>query len=242
MKLLTRLKRGALRRARKRRKAGLVLADERRAFRRFLSDAFDADVDALEREYRTATFRTRYKDQVETLRDRGFGQGVTSDFDCKSLYLLVRAAQPERVVETGVLYGASSAHILQALEENGAGQLHSVDLPNGEDEPPQAFLVPDRIRDRWTLSLADAREALPEVLDELGTIDMFFHDSRHTPEHMSFEYERAAEHLGEGGLLTSHDVVDLPLVPSTFTAFCRGRGWASESFRALGVAVVGSGR
>src|SRR5207247_1075041 len=45
------------------------------------------------------------------------------------LYIVVRASSPSIVVETGVLYGHSSAAILAALEDNGKGRLISVDLP-----------------------------------------------------------------------------------------------------------------
>ena len=40
-----------------------------------------------------------------------------------------RLLEPQVVLETGVAYGVSSAFILRALEENGHGILHSVDLP-----------------------------------------------------------------------------------------------------------------
>jgi hypothetical protein len=57
--------------------------------------------------------------------------------DCVSpgpeLYVAVRTLQPRVVVETGVASGWSSAHILRALEANGAGVLHSIDLPNVQE-------------------------------------------------------------------------------------------------------------
>src|SRR5438094_5233637 len=48
------------------------------------------------------------------------------------LYAIVRAYSPPLVVETGVLYGHSSAAILAALEDNGAGRLTSIDLRREE--------------------------------------------------------------------------------------------------------------
>jgi len=50
------------------------------------------------------------------------------------LYAIVRAYSPSLVVETGVLYGHSSAAILAALEDNGAGRLTSIDLPREEHQ------------------------------------------------------------------------------------------------------------
>ena len=43
------------------------------------------------------------------------------------------------VVETGVLYGASSAHILAALAQNGDGELHSIEL--GRDSGNAGFAL-----------------------------------------------------------------------------------------------------
>ncbi len=146
------------------------------------------------------------------------------------LYGLVRSLRPELVVETGVSSGESSAHLLAALEANGRGRLVSIDLPffgepglklvpavpgseisiwDASPIPPgreSGWMVPDRLRGRWELRIGDARELLPQVLDELGPIDLFFHDSLHTREHMLFEYGCAWPYLRRGGVLVSDDV------------------------------------
>lgn len=133
------------------------------------------------------------------------------------LYLLVRAAKPTSIVETGVANGESSAHILQALEHNGQGKLYSIDLPPqlGAGEGREYFvpkdsgvgwLVPQGLRPRWELTLGPAQLHLPEVLKRLGTIDIFYHDSLHTYRHMAWEYETAWPHLSRSGLLLSDDV------------------------------------
>ena len=48
------------------------------------------------------------------------------------LYFLVRELKPEKIIETGVHRGVSSLFILQALEDNGKGELYSIDLPLAE--------------------------------------------------------------------------------------------------------------
>ena len=137
------------------------------------------------------------------------------------LYSIARLAKPEVVIETGVAAGISSFSILQALEDNKAGVLYSIDLPNATEKVPRrqepGFLVPERLRPRWKLLLGDSRELLPSLVDRLGTIDVFCHDSLHTAEHMRFEYETAWPHIRSGGLLYSDD-----LDPSdVFADFCR---------------------
>jgi len=83
---------------------------------------------------------------IADLRRRApFRLSHNADYSLARLYYLVcRALRPEVVVETGVGYGVSSAFILKALEQNGGGILHSVDLPplgrNADDFV--GFLVP----------------------------------------------------------------------------------------------------
>src|SRR5688572_13028263 len=101
-------------------------------------------------------------------------------------YAVVRCLRPEVVLETGVHDGLSSAVILQALERNGMGRLVSIDLPS-TDLPPTAdgpgWLVPKRLRARWTLHVGDARRLLPGVARDLSAIDVFSHDSDHSADH-----------------------------------------------------------
>ncbi len=48
---------------------------------------------------------------------------------------------------------------------------------------------------------------VPELLAQLGTVDVFIHDSLHTYEHMKFEFEQAYPHIRPGGLLISDDAL-----------------------------------
>lgn len=149
------------------------------------------------------------------------------------LYLIVRKYKPEIVVETGVAYGASSAFILCAMHENSKGHLYSIDLPPyeapaeieitdevttyllkdgqrhkwGNKKNTVGHLVPEYLKERWTLILGDAKNELPRFLKKINKVSMFLHDSLHTYEHMMFEYETVWPYLIKGGLLLSHDVL-----------------------------------
>jgi predicted O-methyltransferase YrrM len=139
------------------------------------------------------------------------------------------------MVETGVFDGESSAVILQAMSDNGEGKLVSIDLPavetihNSTEHMRETMLppgcspgwaIPDFLRARHRLELGDSREILPRILGEFGAIDIFFHDSLHTFDHMSFEYVAAWRALRAGGFLLSDDI----LWNSAFHTFCRGIG------------------
>jgi predicted O-methyltransferase YrrM len=123
-------------------------------------------------------------------------------------YLTCLYLRPQIVVETGVAYGVTSAYILQALSEYRRGELHSIDLPplaaNAENHI--GYFVPQDLRSRWKLLRGSAKRLLPTVIREVGTIDMFVHDSLHTYSHMKWEFETALRSLRPGGVLISDDI------------------------------------
>jgi predicted O-methyltransferase YrrM len=123
-------------------------------------------------------------------------------------YLMCRLLEPAVVVETGVAYGVSSAFILRALEENGRGVLHSVDLPplRREYEKFWGVAVDEALRSRWRLHRGSSGRILPHLLKELETVDLFVHDSLHTYRNMRREFEAVWPHLRTGGALIADDV------------------------------------
>jgi len=146
--------------------------------------------------------------------------------DALFLYWLVRQAKPRTIVQTGVCNGLSAAFMMLALVKNGAeGRLHVIDLPPVFDPNDPAWtvagtvygvvipegktsgwLVPDAYRDRFEVWSGDAKELLPKLVDRLDAIDLFFHDSDHTYDHMMFEFTEAKCKLEPGGLIVSDDV------------------------------------
>src|SRR5215213_10666957 len=123
-------------------------------------------------------------------------------------YLLCRLISPSVVLETGVAYGVSSAFILRALEENGGGMLHSVDLPplRTEYERFWGVAVPDALRGRWRLHRGSSARILPPLLEETRTVDLFVHDSLHTHRNMSREFDTVWPRLRSGGVILADDV------------------------------------
>jgi len=141
------------------------------------------------------------------------------------LYAVLRTVRPEVMVETGVANGFSTAFSLLALQANETGRLHSVDMPRevGREYEPGTFyegegragippgsepgwLIPEALKERWTLILGRSQEELPPLLGRLGTIDTFMHDSEHSFDCMWFEFSAAWPALRQGGVLVSDDV------------------------------------
>lgn len=154
-----------------------------------------------------------------------------------TLYVLCRILKPEIVVETGVADGFSSAFILQALEKNGKGRLYSIDLPNQEGQVisggrQTGWLVSDELKSRWELILGDSRVQLPALCQRLKSIDLFYHDSDHSYQNMTFEFNSAFDFVKSSGLIVSDDITD----NNSFADFIRIKNLDSIELFKLGVA------
>ncbi len=148
------------------------------------------------------------------------------------LYVVTRACRPSVVVETGVLNGFGSAFILQALQDESKGALHSVDRPPTESHiiaqgttplpagKAPGWAIPDALRARHELHLGAAEVVLPKLLAQLSSIDVFLHDSDHAYAHVMFEVGLAWHYLVPGGAL----LVDNVEQNSAFVDFARGVG------------------
>jgi hypothetical protein len=154
---------------------------------------------------------------AEELRERGldFGRhtyGAYSDADeclARAVWCTVLHRRPEVVVETGVARGVITRVILEGLAENDRGHLWSVDLPHPFEpglHDQTGVAVPDRVRSRWTYVEGSSRRRLPRLARELGTVDVFVHDSLHTARNTRFEMDRIARVLSPGGVMLVDDI------------------------------------
>jgi|SRR5579875_871857 len=125
-----------------------------------------------------------------------------------AIWCIVDHLRPERVVETGVAHGLTSRIILQGLEYHGAGRLWSIDLPAVDSElhPQIGMAVPPGLRARWTYLSGTSRDRLPPLLDELGEIDVFVHDSLHTGRNTRFELDSVWPAIRPGGVAVVDDI------------------------------------
>lgn len=119
------------------------------------------------------------------------------------LYAVVRALSPENAVETGVHVGVSTTVILKALNN---GILYSIDINRVINEPllpalnglEVGFLVPEELRHKWRLVIGDSKKVLKQLLDGLGDIQFFLHDSDHSYDHVVYELNEAWNHMRRG--------------------------------------------
>ena len=125
----------------------------------------------------SASALAEYANVEEELRQRRNSQGLVygSSFDVQSatasfLYCLVRLRKMQNVWETGVADGVSSFVILQAMNRNGQGTLHSTDIRSDV-----GVLVRPEERTRWDLHILDRthpNRSLRAYASTLGDLDL----------------------------------------------------------------------
>ena len=163
----------------------------------------------------------------DLLLQRGAGLAFTRELPQGSLlYLIVRAVRPERVVETGVRPGYSTAWLLAALDANGSGELTSLGpgpsagrVAGVRDVGVGQFVAPS-LRGRWTLALGNTETRLREVLGSSHGVDLFLYDNGPVAERARFELRAAWEALSERGILLAHHVD----ANQAWSDFCRLQG------------------
>jgi predicted O-methyltransferase YrrM len=175
----------------------------------------------------TATIRRESFTKYNQLTGEDTSMGAISLNVARDYYAITRKIKPDVVVETGVCNGLSTTSILLAIHRNGDGELHSIDYPYRADEPLDEFrkdtfekyggaaipsdkqpgwIVPNDLRGHWNLIIGKSQRELPKLVTELGSLDMFIHDSEHSHPCMMFEYELSYEFLNNGGIIISDDI------------------------------------
>lgn len=134
------------------------------------------------------------------------------------LYALVKLAQPKNLVESGVSSGVSSTFMLLGMMSNQEGVLHSIDFPverHASGNNPawsipsghsSGWAVPEDLKEHWNLHLGRSEDILQPLLNELGQVDLFCHDSPVDEKHFEFEMTTLVSHLKPGSLVISDNV------------------------------------
>jgi hypothetical protein len=131
------------------------------------------------------------------------------------LHALVTLTRPKHIVEVGVSAGLSSTYFLHALELNGKGMLHSIDLPEREIEstPPRkiswalppgknsGWAVPQSLKKNWDLRLGKCNEILPDLIKEVESVDLFLYDVPYEIEVAESDFAVADQKLREGSIV-----------------------------------------
>ncbi len=158
----------------------------------------------------TKNFGTELRARAKQLRDET-GQRIGGGARAELLYFLTRHTRPEVVVETGVAAGFSSTAFLTAMQRNGTGRLLSSDFPYFRSENPEEYvgiLVPEELRENWTLLLKGDAENLPTIIEQVDHIDLYHYDSDKTYAGRRFGMDAVASKLTADTIVMMDDIVD----------------------------------
>lgn len=119
-------------------------------------------------------------------------------------YALVRARKPRHVVESGIDKGLGSALLAAALLRNTAeghpGRLTALDI-----NPDAGYLLRGRYREITDIVIGDSLQTIPAVD---APVDLFIHDSWHSAEHESAEFELIAPALTADAVLLTDNAAE----------------------------------
>jgi predicted O-methyltransferase YrrM len=155
-----------------------------------------------------------YEDEI-TGWDSGYGDwpvGSLWTVEGRILYALIRALQPDVVVEIGTNVGCSASHMASALKENGKGKLLSFDTEKAIVIPPdkaghsavyaQGELIPEALRPYVEVVNEDG---IAFLNDKIGDVDFVFEDGAHSLQSTRDAWLAGVKKLNPGGIMISHD-------------------------------------
>lgn len=118
------------------------------------------------------------------------------------LYRIVSKYRPKCILETGS--GVSSLCFLEAFKKIEGGSLYSIDLPELENRG--SCKITWQRQPNWYIYEEDILVRLPILCGQLSHIDLFFHDSEHTSQHILFEFNCVEPKLESNSLIGIHDI------------------------------------
>lgn len=151
-------------------------------------------------------FETRAARLLATVRIDMGGGG-----DHRFLYWLTRYTRPTVAVETGVSAGWSTTAILTAMARNDRGHLYSSDFPFFRAADPEqaiGLLVPQDVRNRWTLHTTGDDRALPSIVAACESVDLFHYDSDKTRAGRERGMATVLPRLAPGGIAIMDDILN----------------------------------
>jgi predicted O-methyltransferase YrrM len=138
-----------------------------------------------------------------------FDMGAGGDYEF--LYWLTRYRRPSTIVETGVSSGWTSQAFLKAIEKNGVGRLYSSDFPYFRVKDPETYiglLVEPSLKQHWTLYTEGDQVALPKIMSQIESLDVFHYDSDKSRSGRAFGVEMAQSRLAPDGIILMDDLAD----------------------------------
>lgn len=114
-------------------------------------------------------------------------------------YMIIRALQPDNVVETGTHLGLGTSVIAAALLRNGHGRVTTIDI-----DADSGYLIDEP----YSTVIERRVGSSVDVLATLSDVDLFLHDSLHTYDYESQELTAVAPNLSADAIVLSDNAHD----------------------------------
>lgn len=153
----------------------------------------------------------------EDVRSQGCREPEMSEFDSAFLCGMLKTFRPKKILEVGVAGGATTAIILQALEEIGAPyEMHSIDASANfyrDPSKPSGFMATfakenifGELRGTHEFHLG---KFLPQVIDDIGgDIDCVILDTVHFLPGEVLDFLAVLPYLTDDAIVILHDVME----------------------------------
>jgi len=162
--------------------------------------------------------------------------GLSTPVGRALMFHIIRAMQPELVIEIGTYHAGMTEIIARALWENGAGRIVTIDPFGGERVPPILKSWPAALADRVAYAEFTSMDLFIDFEQVKRPFDVGFIDGNHAYEFVYYELISLAKWIRPGGVILADD----PYQPGVFWAVKhfleRHPGWrelggALESWR-----------
>jgi len=131
----------------------------------------------------------------------------------KLLYNITRQTKSKKIIEVGVFHGAGSLSMSQAMDENGGGEIHLIDIS-------KEFLegVHNKIsKKKWNITVhqhyininkeTEFDELVKSRVTGLPNTDILFIDGGHSYEELKNDIRQYQPLVSPGGLMILHDTI-----------------------------------
>jgi len=143
-----------------------------------------------------------WKGQWSVVNEFGGGWAVELEVG-EFLHGIVRMLKPDVIVETGTHKGFCALMMAKALEQNGDGHLHTVDLT---DHGVKAMFERFKVSQRVTFYKARSTDVL-QSMPKNRKLDFLWLDADHSEESVLAELQTALPFLKPGSYVGYHDAL-----------------------------------
>jgi predicted O-methyltransferase YrrM len=119
------------------------------------------------------------------------------------LYAIMRLKKPLVTLETGVANDESTFFILNAIQKNQRERLYSTEVSDNI-----GTLLNDDEKQNWALQIlntSNLKKTFLRTLDEIGSIDLFLHDSNHSYLWQRFELDSIEPKIVSNSIIIADD-------------------------------------